>query len=36
MIAIPILHATIPKVLTTVPANQDFMETERTAATVNE
>lgn len=36
MIAMAILRATIPKVFTTVPANQDFMETERTFATVNE
>lgn len=36
MCATRTLRATIRKDLITVPANQDFMKTERRAATVNE
>ena len=35
MVAIATPHATIPKAPTIVPANQDLMETVKTAAKVN-
>ena len=35
MVAIATPHATIQKAPTTVPANQDLMETEKTAAKVS-